>query len=571
MASNNYVLTVDYTSRDYASIRQDLINLIPTFAPTWTNRDPADFGMTLLELFSYMGDLINYYIDRSANEAFINTASQRQNVLSIATLLGYAATDSTAATVTLTFQNSTASPITVPALTQVATNSVSNGITSQIVFETDTSVVVPAKVGTTNGSATVTATQGVTVTNELVGTSDGNAGQSFALSQYPVINDSMVTTVGGINYEKVEYLIDYNGYDPVVVSNTDSLGITSVVFGDNISGRVPPSSTPVYVTYRVGGGAAGNVAAATIKYILSFPSSSVPAGLSVLNQGSAATGGADPESTDSIRVNAPLSIRSLNRAVSLDDYASLALQVSGVSKAVAVGSTYNSITLYFVPYGDTGVLIDGITPSTVFNTMKTDLQHFFVGKTPPGTTITYQPAKYVNTDIIINVTVLNNYKATAVQAAVTAAIQSLFYIDNVIFQDRISYQDVMATIAAIDGVAYSQIQKLVRADEDLTYTITNKASNGTVATLTTSAAHSLKVGQTVLVSGVDTTYNGVFVITAVASTTFSYALVSPTLVTTAATGSVTTLIQNDIVCAVNEVPQIATGGLTVNTVGGIVG
>ena len=114
MADNNYIPTVDYTSRDYASIRQDLINIIPTFAPNWTNRDPADFGMTLLELFSYIGDILNYYIDRSANEAFITTASQRENVLSLARVLGYTPTDNTAATVTLTFKNSTASPITVP-------------------------------------------------------------------------------------------------------------------------------------------------------------------------------------------------------------------------------------------------------------------------------------------------------------------------------------------------------------------------------------------------------------------------------------------------------------------------
>lgn len=119
--ANNYIPQVDYTSRDYASIREDLIDLIPEYAPLWTNRDPADFGMTILETFSYMGDILNYYIDKSANEAFISTASQRDNVLQLAKLLGYKPTESTAATVTVSFTNTTASPITVPALTQVAT------------------------------------------------------------------------------------------------------------------------------------------------------------------------------------------------------------------------------------------------------------------------------------------------------------------------------------------------------------------------------------------------------------------------------------------------------------------
>ena len=107
MANENYVPQVDYTSRDYLSLKEEMAALIPYFAPNWTNRDPADFGMTLIELFAYMGDQLNYYIDRSLNEAFITTSSQRDNVLKIARLLGYTPTESTAAKVTLTFQNST--------------------------------------------------------------------------------------------------------------------------------------------------------------------------------------------------------------------------------------------------------------------------------------------------------------------------------------------------------------------------------------------------------------------------------------------------------------------------------
>ena len=537
MASNNYVPTVDYTSRDYSSILQDMISLIPTFAPNWTSRDASDFGIALLELFSYMGDILNYYIDRSANEAFIATASQRENVLAIANLLGYAATDSTAATVTLTFYNSTGSPISVPALTQVATSNVSNGITSQVIYETNTSITVPAASGSTPGSTTVKATQGVTVSGsggsgELVGTSDGTAGQSFALSQQPVINDSISVVIGGVNYEQVQYLIDYQSYDPVFVSFTDAYGITYVNFGDNVSGRIPPASSPVYVTYRVGGGSAGNVAAGTINYIISFPTGSIPAGLTVSNPNignvsGAATGGADPESTDSIRVNAPLSIKALNRAVSVDDYSSLALQVTAVEKATAVGSNYKSITLYFVPYGDTGLQSDGVTPSTVFNSLVSSLQTFFTGKTPPGTTITYQPATYVPVNAILNVTVLPQYNQLTVQTSVQSVIASLLNISNVSFADRITVQDFYSQVSAVEGVAYAQIQKLARNDQDYNYTATNSVLSGGTATLTLSvptatvtaasasggvvtytASNTFSAGQTVTITGLSTsTFN----------------------------------------------------------------
>ena len=143
----NYVPSIDYTSRDYASILADMTALIPNFSPAWTNRDPADFGMTLLELFSYMGDILNYYIDRAANESFITTATQRSSVLQLAQMLGYTPGSSMASKTTLTFQNSTSSPITIPALTQVATSLVANATTSQIIFETDAALTIPAASG----------------------------------------------------------------------------------------------------------------------------------------------------------------------------------------------------------------------------------------------------------------------------------------------------------------------------------------------------------------------------------------------------------------------------------------
>ena len=72
----------------------------------------------------------------------------------------------------------------------------------------------------------------------------------------------------------------------------------------------------------------------------------------------------------------------------------------------------------------------------------------------------------------------------------------------------------------------------------ITATITNKALTSNVATLTTSAAHGFAVGMTAEVSGVDATFNGSYTITAVTSTTFSYAKTASNVTSTAATGTV---------------------------------
>lgn len=552
--ATNYIPQVDYTSRDYTALRADLIDLIPYYAPLWTNRDPADFGMTILETFAYMGDILNYYIDKSANEAFISTASQRENVLQLAKLLGYKPTEPTAATCTVTFSNSSASNITVPALTRVATSAVSNASTTQIIFETDAAVVVPA--GST--STTVTATQGITVSGEIVGESNGTVNQSFELSQSSVINGSISVVVGGSNYTQVPYLIDYNGYDPVFSTYTNGDGVTFIVFGDGISGRIPPNTAQIVATYRVGGGAAGNVAVNTLKYITNFSAS----GLTVLNKyisasiPGSASGGADQESTDSIRISAPASIKTLNRAVSLADYASLVVQVAGVAKATAIADVYTSVTVFFAPYGDSGVQIDGVTPSTVFNTLKAAVSSYMTDKIPANTTITFQPPSYVTVLIDASITVLPQYKQSLVETDVNSILTELLAFENVAFGDRITLQDVMTTVASVDGVARVSVSKLVRSDQDNTHNITNKVLTSNVATLTTSVAHGYTVGTTVKVTGVDGTFDGTYVVTAVTSTTFSYACIATNVTTTAVsiTDGVTALIVADVVCNVNEIP-----------------
>jgi hypothetical protein len=565
----NYIPQTDYTSRDYESIRRDLINLIPEYAPEWTNRDPADFGITILEAFAYMGDLLNYYIDRAANEAFISTASQRESVLQLARLLSYRPTETTSATVTLTFKNSTASAITVPEKTKVSTTTIISGNATRVVFETDSAVTVPAKVGIVDGSATVRATQGETVTDELIGTSNGQVNQLYQLSDTPVIDGSTIVNVGGIVYTEVPYLIDYQGYDPVYTTLTNANGVTYVVFGDGVSGRIPPNNAQILCTYRVGGGTSGNVAVNTLRFI---ETNAVP-GLTVLNQyisssdDGAASGGADAESTDSIRVNAPLSIKALNRAVSLSDYASLTLQVTGIAKAISIADVYTSVNVFFAPYGDPGVTIDGVTPSAVFNTLKNSAESYLRDKIPANTTVTFQPPSYANVNISGTITCLPQYKQSTIRTSAESLLNELLDFDNVVFADRISLQDVITILSTIPGVAYTQINKLIRSDEDVLYVITNKVLTSSVATLTTSVTHNLTVGQTVQVSGVDTTFNGIFVVTAVTSNTFSYAVVAANVLTTASGGAATALVTNDIICGVNEIPKI--GGINLTLSGGI--
>ncbi len=110
-------LSVDYTSRDYYSIREDLINLVKqrvnqSNVRKWTGDDPSDFGVALIEAFAYVGDLTNYYIDRIANETYLPTATQRKSIINLASLYGYIPSGFRAATLEVTFSNTYSVPVT---------------------------------------------------------------------------------------------------------------------------------------------------------------------------------------------------------------------------------------------------------------------------------------------------------------------------------------------------------------------------------------------------------------------------------------------------------------------------
>jgi predicted phage baseplate assembly protein len=88
---------IDYLSRDYGSLRQQLLDRLTLTLPDWTERHEADVGITLVELLAYAGDLLNYRLDAVGTEAFLDTARLRRSVRRHARLVDYRMHDGAAA------------------------------------------------------------------------------------------------------------------------------------------------------------------------------------------------------------------------------------------------------------------------------------------------------------------------------------------------------------------------------------------------------------------------------------------------------------------------------------------
>ena len=84
------IVPVKYTARDFNSIKEELIEYAKRYYPT-TFRDfnEASFGALMVDTVSYVGDMLSFYMDYQANESFIDTSIEYNNVISHARRLGH--------------------------------------------------------------------------------------------------------------------------------------------------------------------------------------------------------------------------------------------------------------------------------------------------------------------------------------------------------------------------------------------------------------------------------------------------------------------------------------------------
>jgi hypothetical protein len=483
---SNIPLSVDYTSKDFYSIRAELIARIQDRIPEWTASDPADFGVALVEAFSYLGDMVSYYIDRNANEGFISTATQRSSVLSIAQTYGYNPAGYRAAFVTATFSNTSGTAVVLPSGT-VLTGEVIEGDTVQpIYFSTNIEIEVPAKVGSIVGTEDVTVYHGRSITliaenaneyGELIGESTGRPGMRFELSETPVVEDSVEIYVqdGDIytKWTQVQHIIDYDSTDQVFSVVTDDEGNVSIIFGDGVSGTVPTLYSEIRAKYTVGGGSFGNIVSGvldTIDYVPGLSEAQVTALQSTLTvtNSSAAVGGSDPEDTNQIRLAAPQSLRANTRAVTLQDFADLALAVTGVGKANATASVWTSVTVYISPTrtatdSDPAPGLDeNGDPTLEFDSLQDDVEVYLSDKTLIGTTVTISPPVYIDAVASIQYTKLDQYTNAEIELGIKNKVLTDFGYTGVFFEDTIYPQDIEFALQQVPGIKVAKVTQLYR-------------------------------------------------------------------------------------------------------------
>lgn len=420
MATSILAPNTDYTAKDFDSIKARLVSLIQTKFPTWTDFEVINFANIFVELVCHTGDNLAFAQDNNARESRFTTSVQRRNILAHVKLIDYKPALATAATVdqTFTFTGLTVN-VNIPA-GQVVKTTDSNPTAFQ--------VLSPAVV--TPGSPTVTLTveNSATQTQTVQGT--GQGGQTFTLGEVPFLEVvSIVGASSGLWTEVDDFLLSA-GTDKVFTVSVDNNEIATIAFGNGSAGLMPTDI--LTITYKIGGGASGNVAAESITSIdgAILDVGGNPTTVTTINA-SAAGGGADPESVASIKAKAPASIHNPVTSIARTDFEDNAVTLlNGVTRALMLTRNEvssipaNSGLLYILPQGDPTVPPSPGFPSAV---LLAQAKGLFFGNTqskplrvgPLVMSLRTVAPTYTDITVHARITMTPQAKGTTVTGAVT--------------------------------------------------------------------------------------------------------------------------------------------------------
>jgi hypothetical protein len=228
---------------------------------------------------------------------------------------------------------------------------------------------------------TATVMQATTVTNEVLGGSNGMPNQGpFQLSTTPVVtlsspyerrrSDGVVVTVTSLLLEVDEGsgLDPWQEVDDFLASGPDDphytldLAAGQITFGNGRRGRIPianpssPTSNIVAATYLAGGGAAGNVGAGTVTVM-----QTVASGIASVTNLRPASGGADQETLEDAKDRAPGALQSQGRAVTAADFETITLQTpAAIARAHALPLHHPAFPDVAVPGAVTVIVVPQI-------------------------------------------------------------------------------------------------------------------------------------------------------------------------------------------------------------------
>jgi predicted phage baseplate assembly protein len=310
------------------------------------------------------------------------------------------------------------------------------------------------------------ATHGETRT-EVLGSGDASKRfQRFRLRQKPLTyvaapvagggESTLEVRVNGVLWHEAPDFFQLGPRDREYVLRRDDDANTTVRFGDGVHGaRLPSDVENVEAVYRTGIGLQGQVGENRISLLAIRP-----LGVKSVTNPVAATGAADPETRDQARQNAPTTVLTLDRVVSLLDFEDFARSFSGIGKAQARMLWASGHRLVHLTVAGVGG-----APVTPGSALDKNFRQALDLLRDPFQALTVETYEHLLFRVSLKVKVDPDYVKATVLAGVEAALRDAFSFDARDFGQSVVLSEVMAVAQGVEGVVYVDVDLLYRDDD----------------------------------------------------------------------------------------------------------
>ena len=327
----------NFTNLDFNQVKTTLREYLKENS-SFTDYDFEGSNLSsILDVLAYNTYITSYNANMVANEVFIDSATLRENVVSLARNIGYTPKSRKAARATITFFVNTGdlspAPATITLNKGVVASSSSSFGSQSFVFSILEDITVPV-VDNTAQFNNIPVFEGNLVNSNFTYNAR-NLEQKFILDNIGIDTDLMTVTVKpnqqssrSVKYSLQDSLFDIDGDSKVYFIQEVDDERYQVIFGDNIFGKKLEDNNFIEVNYITSSGDAANGVnnfkfSGRLSYNRNAAEYVVTSGVSALTTGISASGGESIEGVESIKKFAPRIYASQNRALTANDYETL--------------------------------------------------------------------------------------------------------------------------------------------------------------------------------------------------------------------------------------------------------
>ncbi|AWD93034.1 baseplate J protein [Bacillus phage vB_BceM-HSE3] len=440
---NQHQPKISYTNRDFRSNIERLQDTVSQLTDRWTDFNESDPGVALAEVMFGLSDMLSFYMDNQALENYIGTVSQRNNLKGILKIIGYQMDGviSSSSDLQIKFDPVPEEDLVLEKFTRFQTNT-TNSNSEPVYFVCLQEILIRA--GTTE--ITVPVVEGKLIT-QLTQQTEISKDLTLTITDDSVATGSISLMIDNYYWESLEPLklnTIAGRYFSVELDNEDKYMITLPI---NWKSYVKDHTSQLVIRYLISSGPNGNVGANKITQMVdSFKTLKgvrYNANVTITNK-NAASGGTTAETMDQAKKQAPLELRTMWTAVTLNDYKALTEGFPGISKAQVLdwsvpGSPVRGpyqVRIYPVP-------ADGGRPSEA---LKNNLREYLNQRKVVTVDVDVEDPTFVPIDIDVKAFTRNANAIIPIQRKIYEVIAGFFSMDKLDFGQSIRTSNLVTLI-----------------------------------------------------------------------------------------------------------------------------